>query len=178
MGKQMRAFLKYAVIFSLLSIITKIALWKNGLLQTDANYSTISYLFFLLLCILFTSWDHKKKHSEPTAYLDDVKYAMRSVGIFSLIISSFTYFYYSNLDPGFFPGKINERLEIAANINLEEIRSPEKLTREKVLENEKRIAEMFFNNFNHSSITLFSFLFFGALYSSIIVWGLRKIPIS
>jgi hypothetical protein len=168
-------FIKFALLFSVFGIATKIILWQQGFLDGSPEYAGMNYLLFLMLTCFFSLYVMRKGLKEPTKYLHDFKYGMRSVALFALVVTLFTYVFYEYLDPEYFPNRIAERMAVAEAVDLKTVDSPIELTKEKLIENQKRISEAIYDSANHSFISLFAFLILGGIYSSIITWLTRKI---
>ena len=171
----MRATVKYALIFATLAIVTKIVLWQAGLLNENTSYSGMAYLFYMLLMILLALREHKQREvREKMPFFQDVKTAMQSVALFAVITAAFTYIYYSYLDTDFFANKIQQRMEMAESVNLDELEGNVPKTREEFVQQEKNLSEMIFSPFNHATLTLVGFLIIGGIYSIVVVLLVRK----
>ena len=168
-------FIKFALLFSTLGIVTKVFLWQQGLLNENPEYAGMGYLLFLMLTCFFSLYYMRKELQESTKYVQDFKYGMRSVALFSIVVTLFTYFFYEYLDPEYFPNRIAERMAVAEAVDISTVESPIELTKEKLIENQKRISEAIYDSANHSFISLFAFLILGGVYSSLITWLTRKI---
>ncbi|MBL4624281.1 MAG: DUF4199 domain-containing protein [Flavobacteriales bacterium] len=171
----MQTFTKYALLFSSLGIAVKIILWQQGFLTDNPEYAGMGYLFFLMFACFFSLYEERRSNAVPTKYIDDFKYGMKSVALFALIVTLFTYGFYEFIDPEYFPNRIAERMAVAEAVDITTVDSPIKLTKEKLMENQRRISEAIYNSTNHSMISLFIFLVLGAAYSAIITWLVRKI---
>jgi hypothetical protein len=100
---------------------------------------------------------------------------MKGVALFALIVSVFTFFFYTTLDPEYFPNRIHERVEIAETIDMETVTNPMNSSKEELIEKERKFSQMIYDPFNHSVISLFIFLMLGGVYSAIITALVRKI---
>ena len=154
-----------AIIAALVSIIGKMIyhIFLQEVEDMDM-YTRFFYLLCFLLALLFglRSWKSQRKE---TKFTDDVKAGMQITGIYSIIIGAFTYLYYEVINPAYFAGKIQERVDYAA-ANLEADQ----------LEQVRNTAEFVFSSFTHSTITLFGFMVIGFFYVVILVLLMRAKP--
>ncbi|MBT6440224.1 MAG: DUF4199 domain-containing protein [Flavobacteriales bacterium] len=170
----LQPFIKFALLFSLLGIVTKLVLWQKGLLLDNPEYSGMSYLLSIMMACFFSLYTIRRSHSVNSKYINDYKYGMKSVAITALIISVFTYGFYEYIDPEYFPNRISTVIEKAEAVDPSTIKSPIDLTKEDIIKNQTRNAKFMYNSANHSVISLFLFLLLGAIYSTFVTWLVRK----
>lgn len=171
----MQPFVKHALIFSFVGIATKLILWNQGILEDNPEASGMGYLLFLILTCFFALYERRKTQESFSTYIEDFKYGMKGVALFALIVSLFTFFFYTNLDPEYFPNRIQERVEMAQTMDMETVTNPMKSSKEELIEKERKFSQMIYDPFNHSVISLFIFLMLGGVYSAIITALVRKI---
>ncbi|MFA5574172.1 MAG: DUF4199 domain-containing protein [Brumimicrobium sp.] len=105
----MKPTLKIGLIFAAVWIALKLLFWQLGIFQESIHITGLINTLFLLLAIALGLYFQKKKEglSNGTA-LTDVKNALQSGVLYTVIVSVFLYFYYDSINPEFTENRINE----------------------------------------------------------------------
>lgn len=167
---------KSAVIFAACFVIFKLIFFNTGL--HDNNYVVVVFaniLFVVLAMIFGLRFARKDNPEENRTYTQHVKTSMRAASLYAILISAFSYLYYSKIDQGFVQHRIEERMELARNVDFAELQkmNPEKLqgkNREDFLQAEKENAELWFSPFFLSTLTLMGLILISLFYSLLIAW--------
>ncbi len=106
---KMKPTLKIGLIFAAVWIALKLLFWQLGIFQESIHITGLINTLFLLLAIALGLYFQKKKEglSNGTA-LTDVKNALQSGVLYTVIVSVFLYFYYDSINPEFTENRINE----------------------------------------------------------------------
>jgi hypothetical protein len=173
----MRATLKYALIFSGISILAKLILWNLGLLENDATLTFKIYILALLISIFLGLSETKdKEQTSPTSLGHDIKTSLQSVVVYALIMSFFTYIFYKFIDWEFMYERIAERMEAAEAFELTSESNIHNKTRDEFLEGERTFAEFAFSAHWYATITLAGFMIIGSISAALISFLIRKNP--
>lgn len=99
----MRVTVKFGLIFAALWIGLKMVYFSTvtGAARYDLTLPILSNILFLLLAISFGLYFHKRKETEESNALNDIKNALSAGVPYIVIVSVFMYFYYSKIDPEF-----------------------------------------------------------------------------
>jgi hypothetical protein len=171
-----KATLKYGLLFAFIGIVVKLLLWNLGYNYDNATISGATYLFLLLLTIIFSLKEKKKNNKEQSSFSEDFTYSMQSVGYFVLIISVFTFVYYSFIDVDFMQNKIDERIALATQMTEEDLSKISPLSKEEFLKSEQNIVQTIFSPKIHTTLTLVGFLIIGVIYALVLTILFRKAP--
>ncbi|GAB4380583.1 MAG: hypothetical protein Kow0075_11950 [Salibacteraceae bacterium] len=125
------------------------------------NYVRFGYLLLLLLSV-FLSLRFYAMTIKKTEFGTMVKEGMKSVSIFALILSGFTYLYYEVINPEYFAGRISD---VASQVK----QMPNS-------EQAVKTAEFVFNSFTHTTITLVGIMVAGFFYVLILALIQRSSP--
>lgn len=107
----MRTTLKVGALFALLWIASKLVTYLLGMGIDWYNTSALLNNFLLLSAIAFGLYLHKRKQGFKTVtYLDDVKEAVASGLIYTLLVASFSYVYLAKIDSSYLDYRIEERM--------------------------------------------------------------------
>ncbi len=126
-------------------------------------------IFGYFLFILFALFLGMRKHIIQGSYQgfgDVLKAGMKIGSIYAVLVSVFTYIYYSYIDYNFFPGQIAERMLEGKEAGM---------TDEQILQM-KDSLEFVFSTSTHTTGTLIGFMFVSFIYA--LLWTLifTKIP--
>lgn len=114
----MRITIKIALIFSALWISIKYLFFYTGITGHDRVPATLINVFLLLSAITVGLYLQKRRDTEDTNAMIDLKNAMSSGVIYSVIVSAFIYLYYTKIDPEFIAHQLAEReVEIHKMVN-------------------------------------------------------------
>ena len=171
----MKATLKYALIFSFISIVAKIVLWQTGLLENETTLTFKVYILALLLSIFLGLNETKEKEqTEAATFGEDFKIALRSVVLYAIIMSFFTYIFYKFIDWEYMYDRIAERMVAAESFELTAEANVHNKSREDFLEGERKFAEFAFSAHWYSTITLAGFMIIGSISAGIITVFVNK----
>tara|TARA_B100000902_G_C27259427_1_gene889794 strand:- start:1131 stop:1628 length:498 start_codon:yes stop_codon:yes gene_type:complete len=124
------------------------------------NYVRLFYLLAFLIALFFGLRSFKIRATRSD-FTHDVKTGMKITSIFALIISIFTWIYYTWINPEYFANRISDALSQAPEESIEAIETN---------------ASFIFNAFTHSTITLLSMMVIGFFYTLIMVLIMRAKP--
>jgi hypothetical protein len=168
-----------AITFATIALIVKLSVFSLGI-QHGGMEKYIFYIYMLLLLLtVFTGIRSTKvMHEGSTSLGQDFKAGARSASIFAILVTTITYFYYSNIDPEFFEIK---RAESLANLPLKikQAISDGNMTIAQI--KEKSIADInsartIFSPYLHSMATMFGLVFIGLFQSIIFAILMKKYP--
>lgn len=170
---------KTALIFTSVFVILKLILFQTGKHGDLYVLVVFGNILCLLMTMIFGIYSWKKVHPEKRGYTDDVKITMQSAAYYLILVSAFSYLFYSTIDKNFVQQRVEERVEIARKADFEELKkqNPEKLqdkTREDFIDDEKEQAELWFSPFFLSTMVLVGGMIMAFFYSLVIAWGWRK----
>ncbi len=144
----------------------------------DFDWRLIVYV--LLFAILFCCYSGIRKQrsmiesKDQLGILLDVKAGMRVGAFYALLMSIFSYIFYSWINPAFFPSLIESRAdELRAGIDSSQT-TPEEM--EQIMTKFYEFSEFIFSAFQWATFTLFSLVFLSAFYSLIIALIAKKAP--
>lgn len=111
----MRVTVKFGLVFAALWIGLKLVYYStsSGAARYDLTLPILSNILFLLLAISLGLYFHKRKETEESNALNDIKNALSAGVPYIVIVSVFLYFYYSKIDPEF---NAHQRAETAMQI--------------------------------------------------------------
>lgn len=156
----------YALIAALFSILGKMTYHLFFLAEEDFDmYSRFFYLLCFLAALFIGLRAWKIQHP-GSLFTEDVKSGLKIASIYAMVISAFTYAYYSWINPAYFEGKI-----ATATAAAEESGIPVEQ-----LENVKNTTAFIFDAFTHSTLTLFGYISIGLFYTLILVLLFRYRP--
>ncbi|MEQ9064267.1 MAG: DUF4199 domain-containing protein [Vicingaceae bacterium] len=160
-------YFKIAGYMTLAAVAAKLLLFLIGLPQQEmAIYTMFINLLVILVGSFFTVRGYRLATPGSTLK-SEFKAGMRSVAIFSLLLSVFVLVYYNYIDTHYFEFMIDDRMALAEkelinnpDINLEQVR---------------KTGEMLFTPRVHATITLFGLTAAGAVYTLLLVVLTRKV---
>ncbi len=173
----MRVTVKTGILFALLFILVKMLCFWSGLFIEDLRPLIMINILFILLSIAIGLYLKKRKQTEETNLLSDIKDGM-SAGIpYAILVSAFLYFFYAKINPEFNEHHAAEYvMNIKKNIedpeNLERMRSGnadyEMLSKEEILAKENEKAKTLYTAGNTTTVSLLSMVLLTTLYSILI----------
>ena len=178
----MKPAFRFAIIFGLIYVAVKFFVHHQNL-QHDTQLDLYVMFFNLLLALLaiVLTLLKRKSTSPSTTFISDVKEGAKSAAIFAIIASSYTYIHYQFIDDTFLAQKIEERIRLAKNYDLSEVKDTnplaESMNKEEFIAREKQLSDMLFSPFNTASITLFGFIILGFIYAIGTTLVIRKMQI-
>lgn len=154
--------LNIALNFALIGILVKFTIF---ILELPREYAIYGYFLFILFALFFGL----RKHFEKKGYQgigNTVKEGMRIASVYSIVITLFTYIYYTYIDSGFLQSRLTERILEAQELGYSE----------EQIEQVRASGEFFFSVSMHTSFTLFGFMIVGLIYS--VIWAIIfwKVP--
>lgn len=157
--------------FALVFIILKCVYFVTGLHYTHYNLIILTNIVCVLLAVGLGMYMARDKNNKMlSSGLDRIKAGMRGGAVYAIIVSTFIFFYYNNIDKKFFNDKIKERVKMAEQADFEKLKlnNPEKLgqkTHRDFVDDEKKQAELWFSPFMVSSLTLGALIVCSIMYS-------------
>ena len=99
----MRITVKIGLLFAALWISLKLILFATvtGAARYDMTFAIMTNIFCLLMAITLGLYLHKRKETEYSNALGDIKNAMSAGVPYTIIVSIFLYFYYTKIDPAY-----------------------------------------------------------------------------
>ncbi len=182
----MKPTIKYGLIFALCWVILKLTFLQVGW-NSEKHYfiSACLNILGLLLAIVFglKKFIDTDTETESNA-LRDIKNAMTSAVIYSMVVALFMYIYYTWIDQSFFDYKIQE-----VEMQLKEVISdPEQLrqlkqsnqsfevmTSDEIYEKQMENPKLFFSPKFITTLSVLGMLFLSMIYSIIITIIFRKL---
>ncbi len=181
----MKPTVKTALIFVAIYIAIKILIFKSDL-QHDESWSMAgtyaNMLFILLSSFIGLSWYKKTDKYAKSSFGADLKIAMQGALVYTILVGSFTYVYYNNIDTEFTQVKIDNYM---AGMNSFEITEEDRILfppeftdaqiKEDIIERERESAEeRMFTPGSISGITTVGLFILGAIYALIVTLVYRK----
>jgi len=169
--------MKYpAILFAALYMIVRVVLFLSGMDDDQYKYLVSLNLLFIVLAILLAMYNNYKSGNEVVLFPDEMKVAMRTVSSYAIILTVFTFVYYSYIDEGFAQRKIDVfqyELEKEDYASLPDTENPLKtlgLTKEEFVEREVEKAATFLSPFSQATLTLVGIMVAGMVYSLVFVF--------
>lgn len=99
----MKITIKFGLGFAALWIAYKMFLFytATGVARYTLEVPILVNVMCLLLSMAFGLYIHKRRQTESTTALDDIKSSMTAGVPYTIIVSVFLYFYYTSIDPEF-----------------------------------------------------------------------------
>lgn len=121
----MRITVKIGLLFAAIWISIKLVLFvtMTGAARYDLTFAIMTNILCLLLSIAVGLYLHKRKETEDSSALGDIKSAMSAGVPYILIVSLFLYLYYTKIDPEY---NRHQRSEAAMQVE-KLLNSPEDL---------------------------------------------------
>jgi hypothetical protein len=104
----MRVTVKTGVIFAGVWILAKMIFFWTGMVGYNVVPAVLLNMLFVLASIAVGLYLHKRKATDDSNALSDIKNGMTAGVPYAMIVSVFIYFYYSDIDPGFNQHQIAE----------------------------------------------------------------------
>ena len=106
----MKITVKIGLLFAAIWIAIKMILFLT--VTGEARFNVTPAIMLNILCLLLAItvglYLHKRRQTEYTNALGDIKSAMSSAMIYAAIVAGFIYLYYNNIDPEFNRHQISE----------------------------------------------------------------------
>ncbi len=160
--------------FALVFIILKCIYFVTGLHYTHYNLVVLSNIICVLLAVGLGMYMARDKNNKLIANgLERIKSGMRGGAVYAIIVSTFVYFYYNNIDKKFFEDKVAARVKMAQDVNFPELQKGniEKLgnkTHADFIDDEREQALLWFSPFMVSTLTLVSLIICAMIYSVVL----------
>ncbi len=112
----MKPTVKFGLIFAAIWIGFKLVLFSTltGPDRYNLQPAILTNILCLLLAITLGLYFHKRKATEQSNALGDIKSAMGAGMIYTIIVTFFLYFYYSKIDPEY---NLHQRSEAAMQMD-------------------------------------------------------------
>lgn len=181
----MRITLKTGLIAALVWIVIKLLFFFNGWNTQDTLPVVIMInILGLLLAIAVGLYLQKKRDTEGSNTLRDIKNAMTAGVPYAVVVSMFLYFYYEKIDPEFNQRLIAERemfylQSMDTPEELQEIRASNKdfevMTKDEIYEKLSEGSRVFYSGKFVATVGLLAMLVLSTLYSILITVIYRRI---
>lgn len=182
----MKPTVKYGIMFAFVWIIAKLIFLQLGLTSEKYYFLTACLnILGLLLAIIFGLRAVMKSESNAESNaLQDIKNAMTSAIIYSVIVALFMYIYYSAIDNSFFEQKI---AEVEAQL-MDVISDPQKLkelkqsnesfevmTAQEIYDKQMENPKLFFSPKFVTTLSLLGMIFLSTMYSLLVTIIFRRL---
>lgn len=105
----MRITVKVGILFAIGWILVKLSVFGMGVTSEDSlKPSLLINMLFLILAITVGLYIQKRRDTEESNALRDIKNGLSAGVPYAILVSVFIYFYYSKIDPDFTKHKIAE----------------------------------------------------------------------
>lgn len=117
-NRTMRITVKFGLLFAAIWIGLKLVLFATvtGSARYDLTFAIMSNILCLLLSISLGLYFHKRKETEDSNALNDIKNGLSAGVPYIVIVSVFLYFYYTKIDPEY-----NQHQRAEAAMQLEKL---------------------------------------------------------
>lgn len=159
---------------ALVFIILKCIYFVTGVHYTHYNLIVLTNIICVLVAVGLAMYMARDKDNKLLALgLDRIKAGMRGGAVYAIIVSTFVYFYYNNIDKKFFEDKVKARVELATKVNFPELQKNnlDKLANSNhadFIDEERKQAELWFSPFMVSTLTLVSLIICAMIYSLVL----------
>jgi type IV secretory pathway TrbF-like protein len=159
---------------ALVFVILKCLYYVSGLHYTNYNLVILTNIVCVLLAVGLAMYMARDKNGKLLALgLDRIKAGMRGGAVYAIIVSTFVYFYYNNIDKKFFKDKIKARVELATKADFPTLQknNPDKLankTHADFIDDEREQAELWFSPFMVCTLTLVALMVCSMVYSLVL----------
>jgi hypothetical protein len=167
-----------AVTFAVIAMAIKLTVFSMGLQHgVMENYIWYVYMFLLLVSILLGIKTNKIMYEGVSTFSQNFRSGARTASFFALLMFVITYFYYTKIDPNFFPLKqqpyLDGLLETAQTKLNEGVSKKEVINglNQSILKVKQQLSP-----YAHSMLTLFGLVFIGMFNSLIFSFLMKKFP--
>ena len=180
----MKITIKTGLFFAGLWILIKMLFFWTGATGYNIVPSVLLNMLCVLLYIAVGLFLHKRKETEASNALNDIKNGLTAGVPYAMIVSIFIYFYYSEIDPEFNKHQIAEahmgiKKELDKPNGLEKARAQnaefEILSKEEIYEKLKTGPEGFYKASSTMTLSMLALLLLATLNSIFITVIYRKI---
>lgn len=168
--------MKYpAILFAVLYMVIRILLFYTGFDDDQYKYLVAINLLFIILCIAAAMYKNFLSGNEKVEFPDEMKVAMRAVSTYAIVLTAFTFVYYSYIDSGFAQRKLDVfqyEIEQTDYDSMPDSDNPMKvlgITKEEFIKGELEKAGSFLSPFSQATLTLMAIMVVGLIYSLIMV---------
>lgn len=166
-----------ALFFGLLTIVAKLTVYGFGL---EYRYTIFSNLLLILASIFFSIRNYKFQNSLHTSFVNDFKEGLKAGVVFALVVAAVAYVYYGQINPEFLQEKIDERIVLAENANIDSLiqagRIDASMTKEQLVAREQENVSKIYSPFYYSTLSLVGYIIVGAIYSVFMTIIIRRAP--
>ncbi len=168
--------MKYpAILFAVLYMVIRILLFYTGFDDDQYKYLVAINLLFIILCIAAAMYKNFLSENEKVEFPDEMKVAMRAVSSYAIVLTAFTFVYYSYIDSGFAQRKLDVfqyEIEHTDYESMPDEDNPMKvlgISKEEFIKGELEKAGSFLSPFSQATLTLMAIMVVGLIYSLIMV---------
>ncbi len=170
----MKSPLFVAAFFALVYVIVKLIVFNLGKSVDLFIPLILVNIMLILLAALFGLRAWKKQHkSNENNFLEDLKCTLRCISIYTIIVSSFVYIYYSSIDKNFKDHLVERQFATITQEDYKEMqmKDPDML-RDKTLDDYKKLKknemQLFTSPFMTTTITMMGLMLIGFVYSILV----------
>lgn len=180
----MKVTIKVGLLFAIAWIFVKMVLFFTGWTGTNIIFPVLLNMFFILSAIAVGLYLHKRKETEYTNALTDIKNGMTAGVPYAMIISVFIYFYYSDIDPEFnahqkaeWEHAVSEELDKPGGLESAREQNPafEVLSKEEIIANMKSGYESFYSPKSTMVLSMLALLLLATLNSIFVTVIMRRV---
>ena len=177
--------MKYpAIFFAALYMIIRVLLFLTGFDDDQYKYMVAINLLFIILTIAAAMYRNFRSGKETLQFPDQMKVAMRAVSSYAIILTAFTFVYYSYIDAGFRQRKLDVfqyEIEQTDYDSMPDSENPMKVlgvTKEEFIKGELEKASTFLSPFSQATLTIMAIMVVGLIYSLVMVlFRLKLFPL-
>lgn len=166
-----------ALFFGLLTIVAKLVVYG---FDFEYRYTIFSNLLLVLASIFFSIRNYKFQNSLHTSFGNDFKEGLKAGVVFALVVAAVAYVYYGSINPEFLQEKIDERIVLAENANVDSLiqagRLDASMTKEQLVIREQENVSKIYSPFYYSTLSLVGYIIVGAIYSIFMTLIIRRAP--
>ena len=180
----MKVTVKSGIIFAILWFLTKLLLFWTGNSLESFKVSVLLNMLFALMAISFGLYFQKRKDTEQSNLLRDIKNGLTAGIPYAILITLFIYTYYNKIDKSYIQHQLRERevaldKDLANKSKLKQARNAnpnyEVMTIKQIKAKEMDKLHNVFNAKSIAIITLSALLLYCTINSLIIAIILKKI---
>jgi hypothetical protein len=180
----MRTTVKTGILFAIAWILVKLAAFGMGYSTESLVPLVFLNMFFLLAAISIGLFLTKRGNTKKSSTLNDIKNGLTAGVPYAILIGSFLFLYYNNIDPEYNAHQIREK-QMELKIQLDDPVSFVKLkasneefevmTKEQIVEKSSESLKAFYNPKFTMTLTLLALLLLSTIYSIFVTIVMRRI---
>lgn len=183
----MRVTIKTGIIFAILWMLIKLSFFGMGIALSSLKIAILINILLLLVAIAVGLFLQKKKDTEESNALRDMKNGLTTGLVYTVLVSGFIYIYYAKIDTDFIKHQIAEqKVELIKVINdpakLKSLKKSnetwETMSKEEIYSTTLKNLKSVYSPTSTSTIALLAMLLLSTLNSIFVTVVYRKIVFS